>query len=100
MPHRFAVAQAADGDAIFDHVGDHREFRVALVARLLPDMHLRARREFAETAAEREQIRNRELLTAYQQYEMFQKRLAHLGKRSGIQRFDVTAFHLRADGFA
>ncbi len=93
VPHRFTRAEAADGDAVLDHVGDHVDLGMTFdeSASVLLDGRVI---EPAEAAAECDQIFVRELLIAKQHDRMVEPRLVDGAKRAVVDaaKIDVPNF--------
>ena len=93
MPNRFAVAESADGHAVFDDVGNDRDLRS--LARFLSDMHWRGGRGFAKAMTKSDQLVVVQMLAANQQNKIVEKCAMHVLERRIIQRSHITAVDLR-----
>ena len=81
MPNRLAIAEAADRLAVFDDIGDDVEFRHALdepASGFLDGSKI----EFAEAAAEGDQLSVGKLLAAKQQHRIIQPSEVDRGEMS------------------
>jgi solute carrier family 13 (sodium-dependent dicarboxylate transporter), member 2/3/5 len=93
VPHRLTGAEAADGDAVFNDVGDHVDLRMAFDE--TPAVLLYGRLiESAVAPAERDQVAVGKVLIAKQHDRVFKPRLVNGGKRRviNVTQIDATDF--------
>jgi solute carrier family 13 (sodium-dependent dicarboxylate transporter), member 2/3/5 len=96
VPHGLAGAEAADGDAVFDHVRYDVDLGMAFdePTAVFLDWRLIER---AESTAERDQIGVAELLVAKQQHRVIEPRAIDLREHRVINRSEVATADFRAE---
>jgi solute carrier family 13 (sodium-dependent dicarboxylate transporter), member 2/3/5 len=96
VPHGLAGAEAADGDAVFDHV--RYDVDLGMTVDEPPAVFLDRRLvERAESTAEDDQVGVTELLVAEQQHRMVEPRAIDLGEHRVIYRTEVDTADFRAE---
>ena len=96
VPHSLTGTEATDGDTVFDHVRNDINLGMALdePAAVFLDRCLIER---SEAAAEGDQIRVAELLTAKQQHRVLEPRAIDLREHLVVYRSEIEVHHLRAE---